>query len=69
MAKFRRRIRMLKETARKQRYLEHFKKAKSSAKTYSQWIKAGEGRSPDVILREVKARPFRRKVKKILSGR
>lgn len=63
------RTRMKKETERKQRYLGHFKKAKASSMTYSQWIKAGEGRSPDVILREMKSRPFKRKVKNILAGK
>ena len=42
MAKFRRRIRMLKETARKQRYLQHYKKAGAKALTYAQFIKSGE---------------------------
>jgi len=68
MALFKKRKRK-KETARKKRYLKHFKKAKASAMTYSQWIKAGEGRSPDVMLREMKSRPFKRKVEHILSGK
>lgn len=68
MALFKKRA-MKKETARKKRYLEHFKKAKATSMTYGQWIKAGEGRSPDVMLREMKARPFKRKVKHILSGK
>lgn len=60
---------MEKETARKKRYLEHFKKAKGAAMTYFQWIKAGQERSPDVILREMKPKRLKRKVKDILSGR
>lgn len=34
--------RMKKETARKKRYLQHFKKAGKHSLTYAQWIKEGE---------------------------
>lgn len=61
------RTRIKKETARKKQYLKHFRKAKASAMTYSQWMKAGKGRSPDVALREMKPRPFKRKVEDILK--
>lgn len=42
MAKFRRRIRMEKETAKKKRYLQHYKKAGKKAMTYVEWMKKGE---------------------------
>lgn len=63
------RTRMKKETAKKKEYLKHFKRAKASSMTYVQWTKAGGKKSPDVMLREIKAKPFRRKVKDILAGK
>lgn len=69
------RTRMKKETARKKQYLEHFRKAKASALTYAQWMKKGGSlgyvrggaKSPATILREAKAKPFKRKVEDILK--
>lgn len=75
MAKFRRRIRMEKETARKQRYLKHYKKAGKKAMTYAEWMKKGEkptyfkgaglrGQSVEAQLREAGVSPARFKRKK-----
>ena len=69
--------RMKRETARKKRYLQHYKKAGKHALTYAQWIKEGETsayfkgaggkkRTVEAQLREAGISPerFKRKRKK-----
>lgn len=74
MAKFRRRIRMEKETARKKEYLKHYKKAgKHHAFSYAQWLEKGKtpayfkgmgGKSTETQLREARVSPARLKRKR-----
>jgi len=42
LGRFLKKRRMKKETARKKRYLKHYKKAGKHALTYAQWIEKGE---------------------------
>ena len=72
---FLKKSRMKRETARKKRYLQHYKKAGKSAMTYAQWIKEGEAstyykgaggkrRTVEAQLREAGIDPKRFKRKK-----
>lgn len=67
--------RMKRETARKKRYLQHYKKAGKHALTYAQWVKEGESptyykgaggraRTVEAQLREAGISPERFKRKK-----
>ncbi len=66
---------MVKETAKKKRYLQHYKKAGKKAMTYAEWMKKGEkptyfkgvglrGKSIEAQLREAGVSPARFKRKK-----